>query len=101
MSHMFQNIWSKVSEFTINIASLFSWSVSIMTWFPAKNGQVINSCNDIKMLFCKAIGLASATKKITEKWLKWYGHVKSRDEGHVLKRKETERKTENQVERLV
>ena len=53
--------------------------------------------------------VSSVTKKITEKRLKWYGHVKRRDEGHVLmknvrcisNRKETERKTENQVERLV
>ena len=26
------------------------------------------------------------TKKITEKRLKWYGHVKRRGEGHVLRR---------------
>ena len=45
------------------------------------------------------------TKKITEKRIKWYGHVRRRDEGLRAKknvrctstRKETERKTENQV----
>ena len=54
------------------------------------------------------------TKKITEKRLKWCGHVKRRDEGHVLRRlldvpvethtstrKKTVTKTENQMERLV
>ncbi len=30
--------------------------------------------------------MAPVTKKITEKRLKWYGHVKGRDEGHVLRR---------------
>ena len=49
---------------------------------------------------------------VTEKKLKWYGHVKRREERHVVRRlvgapeglrtrKETDRKTENQVERLV
>ena len=54
--------------------------------------------------------MAPVTKKITEKRLKWYyGHVKRRDEGHVLRRmldapvtcrRHTERKTDNRVERL-
>ena len=30
--------------------------------------------------------VAPVTKKITEKRLKWYGYVKRRDEGHVLRR---------------
>ena len=30
--------------------------------------------------------VAPATKKITEKTLKWYGHVKRWDERHVLRR---------------
>ena len=56
-----------------------------------------------------SVKVAPVTKKVTEKRLKWYRHVKRRDEGHVLRKnvrctstgKETERKTENQVERLV
>ena len=46
------------------------------------------------------------TKKITDKRLKWYGHVKEKGRSARAKknvrctntRKETERKTENQVE---
>ena len=56
-----------------------------------------------------SLKVAPMPKKITEKTLKWYGHVKRRDEGACGKknvrctstRNETERKTENQVERLV
>ena len=33
-----------------------------------------------------SVKVAPVTKKITEKRLKWYGHVKRRDEGHVLRR---------------
>ena len=34
----------------------------------------------------RSVKVAPVTKKITEKRLKWYGHVKRRDEGHVLRR---------------
>ena len=33
-----------------------------------------------------SVKVAPVTKKITEKRLKWYGHIKRRDEGHVLGR---------------
>ena len=33
-----------------------------------------------------SVEVSPVTKRITEKSLKWYGHVKSRDEGHVLRR---------------
>ena len=50
--------------------------------------------------------------KITGKWLKWYGHVQRSEEGHTIMvrmldapltstRKDTDRKTGHQVERLV
>ena len=53
--------------------------------------------------------VAPVRKKITEKRVKWYRHVKRREEGHVLRRmldapvlyrKETKSKKENQMERL-
>ena len=33
-----------------------------------------------------SVKVAPVTKKITEKRLMWYGHVKRRDEGHALRR---------------
>ena len=33
-----------------------------------------------------AVKVAAVKKKITEKRIKWFGHVKKRDEGHVLRR---------------
>ena len=42
-----------------------------------------------KFMFDCIYGLlqvAPVSKKITEKRPKWYGHVKRRDEGHVLRR---------------
>ena len=33
-----------------------------------------------------SVKVASLTKKITEKRVKWYGHVKRRDEEHVVRR---------------
>ena len=51
--------------------------------------------------------VAPVTKKITGKRLTWYGHVKRREEEHILRMLDTpvqgyemERKTEYQVERL-
>ena len=39
------------------------------------------------MTFCERISkVAPVRKKITEKRLKWYGDVKRREEGHVLRR---------------
>ncbi len=34
----------------------------------------------------RSVKVAPVTKKITEKRLKWYRHVRRRDEGHVLRR---------------
>ena len=65
-----------------------------------------------------SVKVAPVTRNITEKRLKWYGHVKRSDEGHVLRimvdapvsvehlpgkirESDTEWKTENQVERLM
>ena len=58
-----------------------------------------------------SVKVTPVTKKVTEKRLKWYKHVKRKEEGHVLRRmlyapvhitrKEKETETENQVERLV
>ena len=33
-----------------------------------------------------SVNVAPVTKKMTEKRLKWYGHVKRRDEGYMLRR---------------
>ena len=33
-----------------------------------------------------SVKVAPVTKKITEKRLKWYGRIKRRGEGHILKR---------------
>ena len=33
-----------------------------------------------------SVKVTPVTKKVTEKRLKWYGHVKRRDEGHVIRR---------------
>ena len=56
-----------------------------------------------------SVKVAPVTKKITEKRLKWYGHVKRRAERHLLRRmldapvpgKRRRGRRENQVERLV
>ena len=56
-----------------------------------------------------SVKVAPVTKKMAEKGLKWYGHVRTREEGCVLRRmldapvpgRRCLRKTENQVERLV
>ena len=55
-----------------------------------------------------SVKVAPGTKKITEERLKWHGHVKRRDEGHVLSLRrmidaplpgKRHRKTDNQVEK--
>ena len=68
-----------------------------------KNEQPRLEVNDMRMLRCTcgvttkdqirnkhvrvSVNVEPVTKNITEKRLKWYGHVKRRDEGHVLRSK--------------
>ena len=34
----------------------------------------------------RSVQVAPAKKKLTEKRLKWYGYIKRKDEGHILRR---------------
>ena len=72
------------------------------TWSTTKSKEKSLEVNEMRMLcwMCGvtkkddirkehvrgSVKVAPVTKKITEKRLKWYGHIKRRDEGHVLRR---------------
>ena len=87
------------------------------TWATAKTLEMRLDVNEMRMLrwirnehVRGSAKVAPATKKITEKMLKWYGYAKRRERAKngigpigtsIRKEERAERKPDNQVERLL